>query len=83
MGLRLGQVLAFCLRSGPRLGLGKRLGPVRDRGRRRGSRRGGRTRDRGLSTLQDFEALKQKFPKDYKVIRPYLRLTSQPNKSWP
>jgi hypothetical protein len=40
-------------------------------------------RDCQPSAPQDSEALKQKFPKDYKVIRPYLRLTSQPNKSWP
>jgi alkyl hydroperoxide reductase subunit AhpC len=30
--------------------------------------------------LQDPEDLKQRFPKGYKVIRPYLRMTPQPNK---
>ncbi len=33
-----------------------------------------------VPSLQDPEVLKQKFPKGYKVIRPYLRLTPQPNK---
>lgn len=31
-------------------------------------------------SLQDAEVLKQKFPKGYKVIKPYLRYTPQPNK---
>jgi alkyl hydroperoxide reductase subunit AhpC len=30
--------------------------------------------------IQDKDELKQKFPKGYKVIRPYLRMTPQPNK---
>lgn len=30
--------------------------------------------------LQDEDELKQKFPKGYNVIRPYLRMTPQPNK---
>ncbi len=30
--------------------------------------------------IQDMDELKQKFPKGYKVIRPYLRMTPQPNK---
>ena len=33
-----------------------------------------------VPSLQDEEILKQKFPKGYKAIRPYLRLTPQPNK---
>ena len=33
-----------------------------------------------VPSLQDPEVLKQKFPKGYKVIKPYLRLTPQPNK---
>jgi alkyl hydroperoxide reductase subunit AhpC len=33
-----------------------------------------------VPALQDPEVLKQKFPKGYKVIKPYLRLTPQPNK---
>ena len=33
-----------------------------------------------IPSLQDLEILKQKFPKGYKAIRPYLRLTPQPNK---
>ncbi len=33
-----------------------------------------------VPSIQDPEVLKQKFPKGYKVIRPYLRLTPQPNK---
>ncbi|HTJ92331.1 MAG TPA: peroxidase, partial [Pararobbsia sp.] len=28
----------------------------------------------------DPEVLKQKFPKGYKAVRPYLRMTPQPNK---
>lgn len=31
--------------------------------------------------LQDPEVLKQKFPKGYKAIKPYLRYTPQPNRS--
>jgi alkyl hydroperoxide reductase subunit AhpC len=30
--------------------------------------------------IQDLDELKQKFPKGYKVIKPYLRMTPQPNK---
>ncbi|MBU6491463.1 MAG: peroxiredoxin [Burkholderiales bacterium] len=33
-----------------------------------------------VPSLQDPEVLKQKFPKGYKVVRPYLRMTPQPNK---
>jgi thioredoxin-dependent peroxiredoxin len=33
-----------------------------------------------IPSLQDPEALKQKFPKGYKAVRPYLRITPQPNK---
>ena len=33
-----------------------------------------------LPALQDPEVLKTKFPKGYKVVRPYLRMTPQPNK---
>jgi len=33
-----------------------------------------------VPSLQDPEVLKQKFPKGYKVIRPYLRITAQPNR---
>ena len=33
-----------------------------------------------VPSLQDEEILKQKFPKGYKAIRPYLRITPQPNK---
>jgi alkyl hydroperoxide reductase subunit AhpC len=33
-----------------------------------------------VPALQDPEVLKQKFPKGYRVIKPYLRLTPQPNK---
>ncbi len=33
-----------------------------------------------IPSLQDPEVLKQKFPKGYKAIRPYLRITPQPNK---
>ena len=33
-----------------------------------------------VPALQDPVVLKQKFPKGYKVIKPYLRLTPQPNK---
>ena len=33
-----------------------------------------------VPTLQDPEVIKQKFPKGYKAVRPYLRITPQPNK---
>ncbi|MCS6764502.1 MAG: peroxiredoxin [Candidatus Protistobacter heckmanni] len=33
-----------------------------------------------IPSLQDPEVIKQKFPKGYKAVRPYLRLTLQPNK---
>jgi len=33
-----------------------------------------------VPALQDPEVLKQKFPKGFKVIKPYLRITPQPNK---
>lgn len=33
-----------------------------------------------VPSLQDEDVIKQKFPKGYKAIRPYLRLTPQPNK---
>ncbi len=33
-----------------------------------------------VPSLKDEEIIKQKFPKGYKAIRPYLRLTPQPNK---
>ena len=33
-----------------------------------------------VPALQDPEDLKKRFPKGYKVIRPYLRMTPQPNK---
>jgi thioredoxin-dependent peroxiredoxin len=33
-----------------------------------------------VPSLQDPEVLKQKFPKGYKVVKPYLRITPQPNK---
>ncbi|MGT2505882.1 peroxiredoxin [Cupriavidus basilensis] len=33
-----------------------------------------------VPSLKDEEAIKQKFPKGYKAVRPYLRLTPQPNK---
>ena len=33
-----------------------------------------------VPSLQDPEVLKQKFPKGYKVLKPYLRMTPQPNK---
>lgn len=33
-----------------------------------------------VPSLQDPEVLKQKFPKGYKIVKPYLRLTPQPNK---
>jgi len=33
-----------------------------------------------VPTLKDEEVIKQKFPKGYKAVRPYLRITPQPNK---
>ena len=30
--------------------------------------------------LQDPDVIKQKFPKGYKAVKPYLRITPQPNK---
>jgi thioredoxin-dependent peroxiredoxin len=33
-----------------------------------------------VPSLQDPEEIKRKFPKGYKAVRPYLRLTPQPNK---
>jgi len=33
-----------------------------------------------VPSLQDEEVIKKKFPKGYKALRPYLRLTPQPNK---
>ncbi|MEO6920180.1 MAG: peroxiredoxin [Collimonas sp.] len=33
-----------------------------------------------VPSLQDPEVLKQKFPKGFRIIRPYLRLTPQPNR---
>ena len=33
-----------------------------------------------VPSLQDPEILKQKFPKGYKALRPYLRMTPQPNR---
>src|SRR5579872_305230 len=33
-----------------------------------------------VPSIQDPEVLKQKFPKGYKAVRPYLRVTPQPNK---
>jgi alkyl hydroperoxide reductase subunit AhpC len=33
-----------------------------------------------VPSLQDPEVLKQKFPKGFRAVRPYLRLTAQPNK---
>lgn len=33
-----------------------------------------------VPSITDPEVLKQKFPKGYKVVKPYLRLTPQPNK---
>ena len=32
-----------------------------------------------VPSLQDPEVIKQKFPKGYKMLRPYLRMTPQPN----
>jgi alkyl hydroperoxide reductase subunit AhpC len=33
-----------------------------------------------VPSLKDPEVLKEKFPKGYKQVKPYLRLTPQPNK---
>ena len=33
-----------------------------------------------VPSLQDPEVLKQKFPKGYKAVKPYLRITPQPNR---
>jgi thioredoxin-dependent peroxiredoxin len=33
-----------------------------------------------VPSLQDPEVIKQKFPKGYKTVKPYLRVTPQPNK---
>jgi thioredoxin-dependent peroxiredoxin len=33
-----------------------------------------------VPSLQDPEVIKQKFPKGYKTVKPYLRITPQPNK---
>ena len=33
-----------------------------------------------VPSLQDPEVLKQKFPKGWKAVRPYLRMTPQPNR---
>jgi thioredoxin-dependent peroxiredoxin len=33
-----------------------------------------------VPSLQDAEVIKQKFPKGYKAVKPYLRVTPQPNK---
>ena len=33
-----------------------------------------------VPALQDSEVLKQKFPKGYKVVKPYLRTTEDPSK---
>lgn len=33
-----------------------------------------------LPSIKDEDVLKQKFPKGYKALRPYLRMTPQPNK---
>jgi len=33
-----------------------------------------------VPSLQDPELLKQKFPKGFKALKPYLRMTPQPNK---
>jgi len=34
-----------------------------------------------VPSLQDPELIKQKFPRGYRAVRPYLRLTPQPNRS--
>jgi alkyl hydroperoxide reductase subunit AhpC len=33
-----------------------------------------------VPSLQDPDLIKQKFPKGYKALKPYLRITPQPNK---
>lgn len=33
-----------------------------------------------VPSLQDPEVIKQKFPKGYKIVKPYLRITPQPNR---
>ena len=33
-----------------------------------------------VPSLQDPEVIKQKFPKGYKALRPYLRMTPQPER---
>jgi alkyl hydroperoxide reductase subunit AhpC len=33
-----------------------------------------------VPSLQDPDLIKQKFPKGYKALKPYLRMTPQPNK---
>ena len=33
-----------------------------------------------VPSIQDPEVIKQKFPKGYKAVKPYLRITPQPNK---
>jgi alkyl hydroperoxide reductase subunit AhpC len=33
-----------------------------------------------VPSLQDPEVIKQKFPKGYKALKPYLRMTPQPNR---
>jgi alkyl hydroperoxide reductase subunit AhpC len=33
-----------------------------------------------VPSLQDPELIKEKFPKGYKALRPYLRMTPQPNR---
>lgn len=33
-----------------------------------------------VPSLQDPEVIQQKFPKGYKAVTPYLRLTPQPNR---
>jgi hypothetical protein len=33
-----------------------------------------------LPSIQDPEVLKTKFPKGFRAVKPYLRLTPQPNK---
>jgi hypothetical protein len=33
-----------------------------------------------VPSLQDLELIKQKFPKGYKALKPYLRMTLQPNR---
>ncbi len=33
-----------------------------------------------IPSLKDEAVIREKFPKGYKAVRPYLRLTPQPNK---